>query len=118
MNINPKEFAEHWIAAWNSHDIERILSHYTNDFEITTPMIKVALGQDTGTLVGKPAIKAYWEAALKKLPDLHFELLDVAVGIDSVALYYKSVLNKLAIEVMFLDENAKVVKVIAHYTDL
>jgi hypothetical protein len=81
-------------------------------------MIKVALGQDTGTLVGKTAVRAYWEAAIKKLPDLHFELLDVAVGVDSIALYYKSVLNKLSIEVMFFDKNNKVVKVIAHYTDL
>ena len=23
------EFAEEWIASWNSHDLDRILSHYT-----------------------------------------------------------------------------------------
>ena len=27
-------FAAEWIAAWNSHDLERILAHYTDDFEM------------------------------------------------------------------------------------
>ena len=58
MKINPQLFAAEWISAWNSHDMETILGHYTDDFDITTPMIKVALGQDVGTLYGKPAIRA------------------------------------------------------------
>lgn len=117
MNIDARAFAKEWIATWNSHDMEAILAHYTDDFEITTPMIKIALGQNTGTLIGKTAIRRYWEAALKKLPDLHFELIDAALGVDSVVIYYKSVLNRLAIEVMFFDDDGRVNKVVAHYTD-
>src|SRR4051812_35901806 len=105
MKINPQLFAAEWIAAWNSHDMDKILGHYSDDFDITTPMIKVALGEDTGTLIGKPAIRAYWEAALRKIPDLHFEFLDVAVSVNSVAIYYKSVFDKLAIEVMFFNDD-------------
>ena len=22
------QFAEHWVAAWNAHDLDRIMSHY------------------------------------------------------------------------------------------
>jgi hypothetical protein len=51
------------------------------------------------------------------MPELHFELIDAALGVDSVVVYYKSVLNKLAIEVMFFDEDGCVNKVVAHYTD-
>ena len=116
------EFAQEWIAAWNSHDLNRILAHYSDDFEITTPMIKMTLGGDTGTLKGKKAIGAYWQAALKKMPDLHFELIDVTEGVDSIAVYYKSVLDKLAVEVMFFDgdigadfSNKQVSKVVVHY---
>ena len=59
-------FAKDWIESWNSHDLDRILTHYSDDFEITTPMIKAFLGIDTGTLQGKQNIKEYWAAALEK----------------------------------------------------
>jgi ketosteroid isomerase-like protein len=50
MNIDENAFAKVWVESWNSHDLDKILSHYSDDFEITTPMIKVALGINTGTL--------------------------------------------------------------------
>jgi len=102
----------------NSHDLDEILSHYSEDIEITTPMIKLALGVDNGSLKGKALVGDYWQKALVKIPDLHFELYDVTSGVNSVALYYKSVMNKNAIEVMFFDEHGKVNKMFAHYTDV
>lgn len=32
------EFSAAWISAWNAHDIEAVFKHYTEDFEIITPM--------------------------------------------------------------------------------
>ena len=116
MKINAKDFAAEWIASWNSHDLNRILSHYSENFEITTPMIKMALGIETGTLKGKKDIGKYWHEALKKVPDLKFELKEVAESINSIAIYYKSVMDKMAIEVMLFDGKGKVSKAIAHYT--
>ncbi len=115
--IDKNEFARKWIADWNSHDLNQILSHYTDDFEITTPMIKMALGDNTGTLKGKVAVREYWTKALEKFPGLHFELFDVAQGVNSLVLYYQSILGKKAMEVMFFDPENKIYKVIAHYTD-
>lgn len=114
--MNAQEFAKEWIEDWNSHDLDRILTHYSDNVEITTPMIKMALGNDSGSLKGKEAVSIYWRQALIKLPDLHFELLDVAASINSVAVYYKSVMSKNTIEVMFFNEEGKVDKIIAHYT--
>ncbi len=116
MNFDPDTFAQEWIASWNSHDLPRILSHYADTFSITTPMIKIALGVDTGTLRGKRQVGDYWRRALEKMPDLQFELLDVLAGVNSVAVYYRSVLNKLAIEVMFFDDDNKVANVVVHYS--
>lgn len=117
MNIDAQHFAQEWVTAWNSHDLEKILHHYSDDFSITTPMIKIAMGVETGTLSGKDNIREYWAAALKKIPDLHFKLVDVTTSVDSIALYYHSVMNKMAIEVMFFNAEGKVNKVIAHYSD-
>ena len=114
--MNSQDFASKWIESWNSHDLDDILSHYAEDIEITTPMIKLATGINSGSLKGKDAVANYWKKALEKIPDLHFELLDITESVNSVALYYKSVMNKKAIEVMFFNEHGKVNKMIAHYT--
>ncbi|MCR4029383.1 MULTISPECIES: nuclear transport factor 2 family protein [Flavobacterium] len=116
--MEAKEFAKTWIESWNSHDLEDVMSHYSDDLEITTPMIKLAGGIESGSLQGKIQVKEYWSKALAKFPDLHFELIDVTAGVNSVALYYKSIMDKKAIEVMFFNEDGLVNKMIAHYTDL
>ncbi|HOZ45189.1 MAG TPA: nuclear transport factor 2 family protein [Candidatus Hydrogenedentes bacterium] len=116
MLPEPKAFAAEWIDAWNAHDLDRILAHYADDVEVTTPMIQVALGVTDGTLRGRVAVRRYWEAALRKVPDLRFELVDYAQGVESIAVYYRSVMNKMAIEVMHFSAEGKVSRVVAHYT--
>jgi ketosteroid isomerase-like protein len=34
-----EEFAREWIEAWNSHDLDRVLSHYADDFTMSSPYI-------------------------------------------------------------------------------
>lgn len=116
MIPEPAVFAQEWINAWNSHDLDRILNHYSEDVEVTSPMIKVALGLDSGTIKGKDHVRTYWQAALRKVPDLTFTLVDVTRSVESLALYYKSVMGKMAIETMFFDPQGKVCRVIAHYS--
>ena len=40
-----ERFAKEWVAAWNSHDLERILSHYEDDFEMLSPIITALVGE-------------------------------------------------------------------------
>ncbi len=115
--MNAQTFAEKWIKSWNAHNLEDILSHYADNIEITTPMIKLAIGGEDSTLKGKALVAGYWQKALQKIPDLHFELYEVTTGVNSVALFYKSVMNRKAIEVMFFDENEKVNRMFAYYTE-
>lgn len=117
INIDTKKFAKAWINSWNSHDLEDILSHYSDDIEVTTPMIKMAIGLESGTLKGKEAVANYWKKAMEKVPDLYFELYEATEGINSVALFYKSILNKKAIEVMFFNNEGKINRMFAYYTD-
>ena len=42
MNIDQafaERFAAEWVEAWNAHDLERVLSHYAEDFEMSSPYI-------------------------------------------------------------------------------
>jgi ketosteroid isomerase-like protein len=114
-NDKARQFAELWVNAWNDHDLESVLSHYTDDFEMTTPMIQRLLGIDTGTLKGKKAIGDYWKSALQKIPDLKFSIIEVTSGVNSVSIYYNAVLNKRAIETFFFNNEGKVFKALATY---
>jgi ketosteroid isomerase-like protein len=40
-----ERFAKEWIAAWNSHDLDRILGHYEDDFEMSSPVIPALVGE-------------------------------------------------------------------------
>ncbi len=115
MKPDSQIFAKKWIEAWNSRDLERILSHYSDDLEITSEMIREFTGSGTGTLFGKPMVRNYWRQALEKLPDLHFELLDVAELPESIAIYYISVMDRKAVEVMYFDKAGKICKVVVNY---
>jgi hypothetical protein len=58
------EFAKEWIASWNSHDLERILSHYVDDFEMSSPLIIARKKDPSGVLRRKSAIRDYWAIGL------------------------------------------------------
>jgi hypothetical protein len=118
--INKKfadHFAQEWIDSWNSHDLSRILSHYTDDFEMSSPVIIAIASEPSGTLKGKEKVGAYWEKALQLIPDLRFELISVLVGVNSITLYYKGACGRLAAEVFHFGANQKVAKAYAHYAD-
>jgi hypothetical protein len=108
-------FAAEWIAAWNAHDLSRILSHYTDDFEMSSPKIVQIAGEASGRLVGKAAVGAYWAKALVRIPDLHFELLGVMHGVDSVVLYYRRAGGQLAAEVFYFNPEGLVYRACANY---
>lgn len=54
-------------------------------------------------------------AALKKIPDLKFSVIEVTCGIGSVSIYYNAVIGKKAIETFFFDEKGKVYRALATY---
>jgi len=112
-------FAREWVDAWNAHDLERILSHYTDDFEMTSPLIVERMGVASGRLKGKEAIRRYWGQGLAGAPNLRFELLQVMVGVNSLAIVYKSVTaGRTVIERIEFDDHGKAVQAEALYGPL
>jgi ketosteroid isomerase-like protein len=111
-----QRIAHGWIDSWNSHDIDRILSHYSEDIIFSSPFIVKLLGNQSGTIRGKEELKSYFLKGLQAYPELNFELNDILIGVDSITLYYKSVNNLSAAEAMILDSDDKILRVIAHYS--
>ena len=109
------DFAAEWIAAWNAHDLTRVLSHYADDFEMSSPKIVQFTDERGGRLMGKAAVGAYWAAALARIPDLHFELLAVMHGVDSVVLHYRGAGGQLVAEVFHFNSAGLVCRACANY---
>jgi ketosteroid isomerase-like protein len=113
-----RAFAAEWIDAWNSHDLDRILSHYTDDFEMSSPLIVERMGIAEGVLRGKQSVRPYWQRGLDARPPLHFELRDVLVGVNTIAIYYRSTTrNRMVAEVLTLNEEGRVVAGAGVYGD-
>lgn len=111
------EIAEHWIANWNQHDLEQIMTHYAENIEFTSPFIVKLLGDPSGIIHGKSTLASYFAKGLAAYPDLKFEPIQVLAGVNSVLIYYHSVNHLLAAEFMELDAEGLVNRVVAHYSE-
>jgi len=109
-----EQFALEWVEAWNSHDLDKILAHYADDFTMHSPIIKVIAGEPSGILHGKAKIRAYWSKALEQIPNLHFELIQTYCGANSVVINYVGHRGVVA-EVFVFNDAGKVAQAFAHY---
>lgn len=111
-----KQLANHWIEAWNAHDLEEIMSHYEDEVVLTSPVAQRILNIPAGIVKEKNALRAYFAKGLEFYPDLRFELIDVMWGVNSLVLYYKNQKGTKVGEFMEIGPTGKILKVIANYS--
>lgn len=119
MNLKfAQKFSQEWVNAWNSHDLERILEHYSDSFTIESPLALMRFPESEGTLKGKENVRKYWRLGLDKNPDLNFQILDVLIGVNGLSIYYKNTsTHKRVVENMFFDQEMKVEKAVVNYSE-
>lgn len=88
MEIDPRQFADAWAAAWNARDIEAVLRHFHEDASFSSPFAALVFPESKGRLIGKSAIRDYWSIGIARIPDLHFTVDTVFVGVDCLAIAY------------------------------
>ncbi len=108
--------ANHWVAAWNAHNLDLIMTHYEDAIELTSPVAAQLLGTSDGKVTGKASLKAYFQRGLEAYPELHFRIEDVLWGVNSVVLYYTNQKGTRTGEFMELSATGKVARVVAHYS--
>jgi hypothetical protein len=113
--MNPEAFAGEWIDAWNAHDLERILSHYADEIVFTSPVAAQLVPASEGVIRGKDALRAYWAVGLERLPDLHFDLVQVLATCDGVTILYRNQRDQLVAETMLFGADELVTRGIAAY---
>lgn len=109
------EFAEEWIAAWNSHDLERILSHYAEDIVFTSPRAAARLPQTRGTVRGIEQLREYWAPLAEIRPNLKFTLEMVLETVGGCTILYRDEAGLLVAETMLIGAEDKVVQgIVSH----
>jgi hypothetical protein len=110
-----REFAQDWVDAWNSHDLERIMSHYDDEVLLVSPVALKLLSGD-GTVRGKAVLREYFARGIQAFPDLHFNLIDALWGLETIVVYYiNNVRGSKTAEVMLLNPAGKIRHVWANY---
>ena len=113
--VDVNEFAREWIAAWNAHDLERVLSHYASDVELSSPLAAERVPGSGGYVRGEAALRAYWEPALAANPDLHFELEAVLTAVDGCTILYRNHRGQQVAESLYWNDAGLVTRAAVAY---
>lgn len=110
------KLANHWVGAWNAHDLELILTHYEEGVVLISPAAVQLFGTPDGKVAGKANLRAYFQRGLAAYPELHFQLEDVLWGVNSMVLCYLNQKGTRTAEFMELAATGKVARVVANYS--
>jgi hypothetical protein len=99
----PGVFAEDWLTAWNRHDVDAVLAHFHDDVVFSSPVAARVMPDSKGVVRGKAALREYWNAALKTMPDLHFDIVGIYQGESVLVVNYRNQSGALVNEVLEFD---------------
>jgi ketosteroid isomerase-like protein len=97
---DPNSYAEQWVQAWNAHDIEAVLDHFSDDVVFTSPVAARVVPDSGGVVRGKAALRDYWTTAISQQANLHFELIGVYTGESTLVINYRNHRGQLVNEVL------------------
>lgn len=80
--------AHSWFEAFNSHNLEKLLSLYDDEAEHFSPKLKVRHPETNGLVKGKNALHNWWQDAFERLPSLHYKVTSLTADSDRVFMEY------------------------------
>jgi ketosteroid isomerase-like protein len=80
--------ARTWLACFERADLEGLLALYAEDAVHTSPKIRVLHPDTGGLLVGKPALRVWWQGAFARLPGLRYQETSLTAEGDRVFMEY------------------------------
>ncbi len=83
-----KQIAIDWFAAFNEHNLEKLLALYDEDAEHYSPKLKVHQPKTNGFIKGKDALRNWWFDAFNRLPNLHYKMLELTAEDGRVFMEY------------------------------
>ena len=97
-----------WFEAFNAHNLEKLLSLYDDDAKHFSPKLKIRHPETNGLVIGKDALRSWWQDAFDRLPTLHYKVTSLTSNADRVFMeYVRTVANEdemLVAEVLEIKE--------------
>ena len=107
-----------WAAAdcdaWNRRDLDAIMRRYADDVALSSPAVITRMGRADGWLHGKAEVRAYFAAGLQA-PGLHFELIDVFLGVNTICMTFRRETGVTVSDIFELDVQDRVIRLLACY---
>lgn len=88
LAANNKDIARLWFEAFNTHDLEKLLSLYDDNAQHYSPKLKMRLPETKGIMNGKHALRNWWQEAFNSLPSLKYEVLKLTADDAQVFMEY------------------------------
>ena len=98
-----RRFSTEWLDAWNAHDLDAILEHFADDVVFSSPLALQLIEGSDGVIRGKADLRTYWSKGLRRSPELHFEIEDLYVGVNTLVIHYRNHSGGLVNEVLTFD---------------
>lgn len=90
MNIAEQNemVATQWFAAFNEHNLEKLLGLYDEQARHFSPKLKMRQPETNGYIVGKPALRLWWQDAFDRLPELKYTPSSLTANSQRVFMEY------------------------------
>ena len=107
-----------WFEAFNSHNLEKLISLYDDEAKHYSPKLKIRLPETKGLVTGKEALREWWRDAFERLPSLHYKVTSLTANSDRVFMEYIRIVdqedNMLVAEVLEIKEGFIVASRVYH----
>ena len=77
-----------WFSAFNAHNLEKLLSLYDDEAQHFSPKLKIRHPETNGLVIGKDALRSWWQDAFDRLPTLHYKVTSLTANTDRVFMEY------------------------------
>lgn len=117
--LNPtqaKDIVARWLQAASSHDVDQIVSFYAADAELESPVVIQLLNEPSGRIKGQAALHDYFSKGLAAYPHMSMHLIDAAVGIGSVTVWYANHKGTRTSAYLEIDAAGKIRRNVTHYS--
>jgi len=107
-----------WFDAFNNHNLEQLLSLYDDEAEHFSPKLKIRQPETNGLVVGKQALREWWQDAFDRLPSLNYKVTSLTANGDRVFMEYVRSVNDeedmLVAEVLVVKEDRIIASRVYH----
>ncbi|MFM2392111.1 MAG: hypothetical protein RLZZ546_88 [Bacteroidota bacterium] len=80
--------ANQWFEAFNAKELESLLNLYSDSAQHYSPKLKLRQPETNGLIVGKLAMRNWWQEAFNRLPTLHYKIISLTSNQDRVFMEY------------------------------